>query len=425
MLTPAKIKNHHFEASGRNAYRADSVDAFFEEVAASYEQMFRENGEMYKKISLLAERLEEYRNDEDNIRNALLTAQRMSEQIQREAREKADTMVADAQARAVAENARTDAEINEKMTNAAYQAQALVEEAKKQAEKIVYDATHESKEAAISARDWMIKEEAALEMMKIEVTKFKKQILDSYAQQLELIETLPEVVYAQLDAQKEEPVEEAPEEPVAEEPVVEEPVVEEVVEEEPVAQVEEPAYAPESVFTEEPVYLPEEAVQEAVFAPTVPEYAQPVYAEPAYAEREAESVNVDTLQQMIEETEDTDAEDERYDYAAEEPVAVEAEEESEGEFILPSVEDDSNTDLNEIVGYFSESNKSSGDVMFTKPRNEERPNGGFNLNMDKISSYGAAPEIEEADMDEFDEDINGGNNGGDDLASKFKSFFKK
>ena len=78
MLTPAKIKNHHFEASGRNAYKADSVDSFFEEVAESYEQMFRENGEMYKKISLLAERLEEYRNDEDNIRNALLTAQRMA-----------------------------------------------------------------------------------------------------------------------------------------------------------------------------------------------------------------------------------------------------------------------------------------------------------------------------------------------------------
>ena len=127
MLKPAQIKNHHFEASGRNAYRADSVDRFFEEVADNYDQMFRENGEMYKKIGLLAEKLEEYKNDEDNIRNALLTAQRMSEQIQREAREKAETMLADAQARAVAENARTDAEINEKMTNAAYQAQALVE----------------------------------------------------------------------------------------------------------------------------------------------------------------------------------------------------------------------------------------------------------------------------------------------------------
>ena len=38
----------------------------------------------------LLKKLEEYKNDEDNIRNALLTAQRMSEQIQREAREKAE-----------------------------------------------------------------------------------------------------------------------------------------------------------------------------------------------------------------------------------------------------------------------------------------------------------------------------------------------
>ena len=44
MLTPAKITNHHFEASGRNAYKAESVDTFIREVAESYEQMFRENG---------------------------------------------------------------------------------------------------------------------------------------------------------------------------------------------------------------------------------------------------------------------------------------------------------------------------------------------------------------------------------------------
>ena len=79
MLTPSKIKNHHFEAAGKNAYRAQSVDDFFEIVADSYEQMFKENGELVKKIGLLAERVEEYRNDEDNIRAALLTAQRMAE----------------------------------------------------------------------------------------------------------------------------------------------------------------------------------------------------------------------------------------------------------------------------------------------------------------------------------------------------------
>lgn len=385
MLTPAKIKNHHFEAAGRNAYKADSVDRFFEEVAASYEQMFRENGEMYKKISLLAERLEEYRNDEDNIRNALLTAQRMSEQIQREAREKADALVAEAQARSVAENARVDAETAEMLAQATYQAQTIVAEATKQGEKIIYDATHESKEAAISARDWMIKEEAALEMMKVEVTKFKKQILDSYAEQLALIEKIPEVVYAQAEAEKEEVAEEVP--------AVEEPV-----------EVEAPAEIP--------------VVEEPVAAPVY----EPVNEAPAFAEafaqfKEEKSVNVDTLQQMIEETEDTDAEDEHYEEPAEEPVMV-LDDEAAKEFVLPSVDEATNSELNEMVGYFSASAQTeAADVSFEKPQQEEKT--GFRLNVEKISSFGVA---EQEDVDEFDDDFDDDD---DDLAAKFKSFFKK
>ena len=392
MLTPAKIKNHHFEASGRNAYKADGVDRFFEEVADSYEQMFRENGEMYKKISLLAERLEEYRNDEDNIRNALLTAQRMAEQIQREAREKSDALVAEAQARAVAENARVDAQTTEMLTAATYQAQSIVAEANKQAAKIIDDATRESKEAAISARDWMIKEEAALEMMKIEVTKFKKQILDSYAQQLELIETLPEIVYAQIDAEKEaEAVAVIEEEPVVEEAVAEEPVVEEA-----------------------PAFVEEEVAAVAAFEA----YEEEVSVDEIPAEDEDAGVDVDTLQQMITETEDTDLDDEHIVY--EEEVET-FEEISDEELVIPEVDDGASADLDEIVDYFSDNNK--GDVMFTKPEKNEKA-GGFSLNVDKISAYDTKSDVE-FEADEFDEEFDDDNNDGDDLASKFKSFFKK
>ena len=396
MLTPAKIKNHHFEASGRNAYKADGVDRFFEEVADSYEQMFRENGEMYKKISLLAERLEEYRNDEDNIRNALLTAQRMAEQIQREAREKSDALVAEAQARAVAENARVDAQTTEMLTAATYQAQSIVAEANKQAAKIIDDATRESKEAAISARDWMIKEEAALEMMKIEVTKFKKQILDSYAQQLELIETLPEIVYAQIDAEKEaEAVAVIEEEPVVEEAVVEEPVIE------------------EPVVEEAPAFAEEEVAAVAAF-----EAYEEVSVDEIPAEDEDAGVDVDTLQQMITETEDTDLDDEHIVY--EEEVET-FEEISDEELVIPEVDDGASADLDEIVDYFSDNNK--GDVMFTKPEKNEKA-GGFSLNVDKISAYDTKSDAE-FEADEFDEEFDDDNNDGDDLASKFKSFFKK
>ena len=77
MLTPAQVRNHQFSASGRGTYRAAEVDDFFASVCDSYEQMFRENGELLKKIGLLADKVEEYKSDEDNIREALLTAQRM------------------------------------------------------------------------------------------------------------------------------------------------------------------------------------------------------------------------------------------------------------------------------------------------------------------------------------------------------------
>ena len=57
MLTPEVVKAKEFQASGRGAYRADDVDSFFAEVSASYEQMFKENGELIKKISILANKV--------------------------------------------------------------------------------------------------------------------------------------------------------------------------------------------------------------------------------------------------------------------------------------------------------------------------------------------------------------------------------
>ena len=60
MLNPDKIKEKEFQTTGRGSYRADDVDSFLAEVSSSYEQMFKENGELVKKISLLANKVEEY-----------------------------------------------------------------------------------------------------------------------------------------------------------------------------------------------------------------------------------------------------------------------------------------------------------------------------------------------------------------------------
>lgn len=399
MLTPAKITNHHFEASGRNAYKAESVDTFIQEVAESYEQMFRENGEMFKKINLLAQRLEEYRNDEDNIRNALLTAQRAAEKITREAQEKADKLVADVKERTDTENERLDAAAKEMLTKAKYQADAIVEEAQKQAKEIAEKAIQDSKEAAVSARSDMIKELAALETMKQEVTKFKQQILGEYAAQVELINKLPEVVIEKMTAEEEAKEEEVPAEKPADE------VKEEAAEPE---KAEEPA--------EEKA---EEAQQEEQrpFEETVEEVKAP-------EAREAESMDVEHLQQMIYETEDTDAES---DPAYEEDDADEDVEETaeSAEFVVPNIDDASDEELDKIVDDFDKEEKPEPqDIMFTKPKKDQKEKDGFKLKFENIDSYAADDSdngyLDDLDDDDLDDD---GNDGG--LAGKIKGFFRK
>ena len=83
MLKPEQLKSHRFISAGRGTYEAEDVDSFLREVSASYEKMFKENGDLVKKMSLLAERVSQYKKDEDNIRRALLTAERMADKIQR------------------------------------------------------------------------------------------------------------------------------------------------------------------------------------------------------------------------------------------------------------------------------------------------------------------------------------------------------
>lgn len=317
MLTPSKIKNHHFEASGKNAYRAQSVDDFFDIVADSYEQMFKENGELVKKISLLAERVEEYRNDEDNIRAALLTAQRMADQIMRETNEKAEAQLAEAVANAKKIEAEAAAKAQAVVEAAQTKAQATLIEADATAKRLVEDATADAKEQAVVARDRMIKTQAALGLVEKEADAFKKQLLDLYREHIELISKIPEI---EIEPPVEEPVKEEPAEvvapvaPVAEEkPVVEEaPVIAPPVENEPVmiasVEVDDEPVIVEAV--EEPAEEVVEAVEEPEEELTDEMLERMGLDVPAFAEVEDTPVSKYSYIDDDEEYEDEDEEEE-------------------------------------------------------------------------------------------------------------------
>ncbi|MBO5662331.1 MAG: DivIVA domain-containing protein, partial [Alphaproteobacteria bacterium] len=146
MLTPDNIKEKSFHTTGRGSYRADDVDSFLNEVTASYEQMFKENADLVKKISLLAKKIEEYRADEESLKMALLNAQKLADKIVAEARETAEKENAEineetARLHEIAEKVAKDAEENAKV-----EAEKIVADAKADAEKILNYANAQAKD---------------------------------------------------------------------------------------------------------------------------------------------------------------------------------------------------------------------------------------------------------------------------------------
>ena len=86
MLKPEQIRSHRFISAGRGTYEASDVDAFSEKYPHLMSRC-SERRNLGNKISLLAERVSQYKKDEDNIRRALLTAERMADKIQRDSRQ--------------------------------------------------------------------------------------------------------------------------------------------------------------------------------------------------------------------------------------------------------------------------------------------------------------------------------------------------
>lgn len=218
MMTPTQLREHEFKASGRNAYKADDVDAFIAELSVDYEKMFRENGELIKRVSLLADRLEKYKNDEGDIKNAVMSAQKAAEMIIKDAESAASDSRSEAEA--VLSAAKSEAEIikNDAQRQAIAdselllsmtrdKAQEIIKKAKEEAGSIILNAKSSASDKVGAATRTVTSETLLYDMLKKEVSDFKASILSQYKAHIELISKLPEIAAEEakkLDSEKSE-----------------------------------------------------------------------------------------------------------------------------------------------------------------------------------------------------------------------------
>lgn len=198
-MTPEELRSVTFEKTMRG-YRCEDVDDLLEEAAKALEQALADKAEaeaadkarkgkmvvLAQKIEEMRAKLEAYEQEEDTLKSALLNAQRMGENVIREARQKADL--------------------------------------------IQREAAIKADDAIQHSREELEENKQELARMKTEVTKFKNEILSLYKAHIELLtgsKLLEELDQEQAEAEKaacepeaapaeEEAVPEAAEAPAAE-----------------------------------------------------------------------------------------------------------------------------------------------------------------------------------------------------------------
>lgn len=237
MLTPDAVKSKQFQATGRGAYRAEDVDGFFAEVSASYEQMFKENGELIKKISILANKLEKYKSEEDSLRKALISAQTLADKIVKDAKDSVEGALDGANAEADKIRAAAEEEAKEIVLKAKAEAETVLMQSKKEADEILGTVNRK-----------VMKESLEFEMLQKKAAEFRAHLLGLYKEHIGLINEIPEYVEKEMAvaAPVEEPAPVAEPAPAAEEPIAEEtpaPAAEEAPEvaEETPAETQAPA----------------------------------------------------------------------------------------------------------------------------------------------------------------------------------------
>ncbi len=95
MLTPLDIQNKEFKRVF-SGYSMQEVDEFLNLVIDGYERLYKENMDCKDRITKLEETLNQYKNIESTLQSTLVVAQTTSEQVLKNAEEKAANIIADA-----------------------------------------------------------------------------------------------------------------------------------------------------------------------------------------------------------------------------------------------------------------------------------------------------------------------------------------
>jgi cell division initiation protein len=158
MISVDEIKNVSFRRANFGGYRPEDVDKFIDDVQFSYSGLLDEKVKLLTEMNELRKKIDDYHNEEESIRKAIISAQRFAD-------------------------------------DSIYSADA-------ESKKMVQDAHNEAKAIIFKAKDKAQKELEQAQNLRNQVIKFKSDIISAYKEHLSLISELPEPVFVNLEKDK-------------------------------------------------------------------------------------------------------------------------------------------------------------------------------------------------------------------------------
>lgn len=173
MIASDDVRRVTFDRAMRG-YRCEDVDDYLKQVADSIDSLAAENDDLQKKLVILAQRIDQYRADEDTLSTTMINAQRLGENV--------------------------------------------IKEAKQKAAEIIRAANIKAEDREQRARDEVELAQQELVTIKQEADAFKKRLMDLYRQHIEMIAKIPEYHTNRAEQQAAQPQpepQEAPQQPAS------------------------------------------------------------------------------------------------------------------------------------------------------------------------------------------------------------------
>ena len=168
-MTGKEILQEEFDRAGMRGYKAEEVDAFLQKVAEYVDQLNAEKDDLTYKLQVLADKIEEYKADEENIREALLGAQKLGSSMLNEAKAKAEALTSEAKE----------------------SAESLLSQAKLKVDSLTKESLQKANAELTSIKRNCELEQRRLDHLRKEVGAFKTTVLQQYKAQLTLLSNLP------------------------------------------------------------------------------------------------------------------------------------------------------------------------------------------------------------------------------------------